>query len=110
MVSVLPAVMVSFLMVPIEIKNSYSSRRPVSRSELVHIVLMGHSRQAREYVTYLSERIFAVTLIRLLPLVKISPVVSTKILRSLGLEGASFARSCPKRCSCAISFTTKSPL
>ena len=51
-------------MVPIEIEDAYSSRRPVGRSERVQVVLIGHPRQTSEYVTHIGERIFAVTLTR----------------------------------------------
>jgi hypothetical protein len=49
-------------MVPIEIEDACSSRRPVGRSERVQVVLIGHPRQTSEYVTHIGERIFAVTL------------------------------------------------
>ncbi len=45
-------------MVPIEIEDAYSSRRPVRRSERVQVVLIGHPRQTSEYVTHIGERIF----------------------------------------------------
>ena len=54
-------------MVPIEIEDACSSRRPVGRSERVQVVLIGHPRQTSEYVTHISERIFAVTLTRDFP-------------------------------------------